>query len=216
MSEDSLSEVELRAALVQVRSAYRLLHDYHRRLLDLIALVKDDLARTHGPFEWFYWSSNEFSRLSTNKDPSQRWAWDQIPIMASYLNWCTARAGLPQGSIFLGFAHNGDTGFDKPSTGEPDPKDFEPVDTAQTQLEAWVVYIEAGDFPSYTKAREFIGEEGWDEGHQVKRSDDKVVHYGSVTVDVSKLHDRAGVEQHVLAPLRQFLSLAQVKTPSVA
>ena len=47
--------------LQQVRTAYRLVHAYHRRLLDLLLLAKEAVAQSHGPLRRTWWGRTAFN-----------------------------------------------------------------------------------------------------------------------------------------------------------
>src|SRR4051812_23462637 len=98
--------------LTQVRTAYRLLHAYHRRLFNLLVLTRDAVAARFGELPAAWWGPGQFDRPPKEQaDPTEKWVFDFIPLQRAYFSWASARRPLP-GSFHFAIWHDGDDGLD--------------------------------------------------------------------------------------------------------
>jgi hypothetical protein len=121
----------LRAALIDVRKAYRLLYLYQRRAMDVAKLVTDEFDH-----EFFMWSpvhADWPARRLT--DPTQRRGWDLLPSYDFSLLYAPAAAVTPKpGSWMLEINVRADSGFPRWSAQEPDPTQFRAPDACETTI----------------------------------------------------------------------------------
>lgn len=119
---------ELSTALCDVRKAYRLLHGYHRRVLDVASLI---VSR----FDKVAWLATEFgcSPMTRRRNPFDQgyWMWDATPMVLTHLLFTEHGSGQGwetrhrQGSYLLDVTVVADSEFqDYDYSGEPDPSGF--------------------------------------------------------------------------------------------
>ena len=161
---------ELVAALVDVRRAYRLLHAYHRRLLDILATVDDALVVGGLGFDSWEPLNVDLPRRGTNKFFVNRWAWDFTPIYRVVSEW---KSEPKSGTVRCVHIESiADTGYDDSSDGEPNPACFSGAEESETQLriELWIAPTPT---PNWEVARKRVeGTSGMYDGraHAVWRS----------------------------------------------
>lgn len=133
---------ELKAALIDVRKAYRLLYQYHRRVIDTARLVHELLAPSSA------WAGNQCSvvPMMSNRNllTSTNWIWDATPLVGISFLWkgsvAPPRKGRPgngsrAGDYLVDVNFDADTEFSsRLDRGEPDPTTFGPPDTAQSTV----------------------------------------------------------------------------------
>ena len=111
------SAAQARQALVQVRTAYRLLQAYHRRLFDIMNLLRNGMAERFGDLEAIWWGPPVRTRVPAAKvDPLTRWVLDYEPLARFDLLWASAPTPEP-GSFLVYVGHTGDTALDGQQTG---------------------------------------------------------------------------------------------------
>lgn len=97
---------KIKEALVDVRKAYRLLHDYQRAALDTVKYVATQLG-----FE--YWDGGpNFSWTAPRGSSSQlfdRWAWDWLNLV--FYDFTFSRGTSKESSVFLSIWLISDTGY---------------------------------------------------------------------------------------------------------
>ena len=113
---------ELSSALCDVRKAYRLLHGYHRRVLD----VASTIASQFGKMSWL---ATEFgcSPMTRRRNPFDQgyWMWDATPMVQTHFLF-TESGSDSRGDYLLDITVVGDSEFyDYEYSGEPNPAEFE-------------------------------------------------------------------------------------------
>lgn len=119
---------ELAGALCDVRKAYRLLHGYHRRVLDVASLIA-------GCFDSVSWLATEFgcSPMTRRRNPFDQgyWMWDATPMVLTHFLFTDHRGGRGwethhrPGDYLLDVTAVADSEFhDYEYSGEPDPAGF--------------------------------------------------------------------------------------------
>ena len=142
--------VELAHQFVEVRRAYRLVHAYQRRLLDLLRVVGDRVRGAHPALKFGMWVPVGYSAPPrSDVDPTRdKWAWDFLPLYRFQLDWRTD--DKPEsGALLVGLRHEADTGYGTTGPGEPDALKFHeespPTALFSTTLRAYVIAIGDGD-----------------------------------------------------------------------
>jgi len=111
----------MNATLATVRTAYRYVVAYERRVLDGAAAIREAIVELDYQFEG--WSPLRRAFPSRNNFPADRWAWDNIPMYAVRFRW--NRGGRKEnqgGNSWFFLDHVADTAFEEPRrSGEPDP-----------------------------------------------------------------------------------------------
>ncbi len=111
----------LNEALTEVRKAYRLVHSYQRRILDMTNYIKEHMGYKS------YWWNNEYFTVRSNGLPSDRWAYDNIPLyMGSGMLFLHEKIDYNKvliGEGLLEIQFDVDSGFIKTKT-EPNTNDF--------------------------------------------------------------------------------------------
>lgn len=71
-----MEHLNLEKVLIDVRTAYRLLHDYQRRLLDIVISIRDGYNRN------YFQSQPKFSDRTPSKNDKHldRWSWDWLNL----------------------------------------------------------------------------------------------------------------------------------------
>ena len=139
-------------ALLDVRSAYRLLYEYQRRVLDLVRYIGDAIGLHFADGEsWL-------SHLADEKSGPQNWAWDWLGMY--HYEFRFRAPGTLRFSVVL----VSDTGyFDTNASGVPQPlkpEVFASPELSETKLilmigreEYWVVEAEAEDQQRFAKLK---------------------------------------------------------------
>jgi hypothetical protein len=132
---------EIDAVLCDVRKAYRLIHLYQRRVLDLCREIT-------GTFEiepnFYQWTTSHIDMPPRRGNhPLSRWAWDFSPLYDFCLLY------LPEGvhhhthkpdDWMLVVRMAADSGFVLRGQTEPDPRDFQKVDICESTVTLYVYY----------------------------------------------------------------------------
>lgn len=123
---------DLRAALTDVRSAYRLLHGYHLRVNGLFE--RFDEAIEGDGYEYLSWGSAFFKRprSRSTKFWHRRWPWDLLPGYGTGVVY--QRTGpIPLRRVLLQVI--ADDGYER-GTAQPRPRDFDPAGECRSVVQA--------------------------------------------------------------------------------
>lgn len=124
------SKEELEKALVEVRKAYRLLHDYQRRIQDLVSYLGKKMGYNTDP---------EFSPNFSNKAKygrsykSKYWAWDYLNLYFARFDFGLQEReeGMLQMAVFI----QNDTGFfDSKNENREMTDEFAPVNESESRI----------------------------------------------------------------------------------
>ena len=204
MTSDTL---DLPAALTDVRRAYRLVHAYQRRMLDLLQKVDEILAE--GGLEFVRWDPLSYARPCRSGTPVFRrgqWAWDLLPGYRFHCQWEAGPTDIT-GSRKVSVQPVADTGFEK-SGREPEPGEFRGVDDCGTQM--WIgLWATDSDEPkwgsAWTAAQEVVTPHDG-EAHDVEVEGVSYT-YQYLHVDVASLTDPEATEGMLFTPLREWLGV---------
>jgi hypothetical protein len=130
---------KLGKALAEVRSAYRLLWSYQKRIFDIIRLIADEFGAT----QFSEWSVDHASRPCRSfTDPGPYWAWDMLPMMNSsyfYVPDSVDEKHPRRGDWGIEVYLISDTGFEESTDQlDPDPMEFKSVDECASRLGIFV------------------------------------------------------------------------------
>jgi hypothetical protein len=193
------NQIDLRAALADVRRAYRLVYAYQRRVFDLFGAVAEPLE-SNG-FEFDRWEPTLFAMPGRHFYKPDRWAWDFLPGYNLWAAWNRARAGDHRRVVL---ALDSDTGFDR-KRGEPDPADFIPAEKSQSELVVSLVRSEATVSWERLNAA-FATLPSSDEGaDQELELGGTLCRVRRFRLDLSELIDEATVDRRLLVPVRHWL-----------
>jgi hypothetical protein len=200
-SRDDLAKV-----LVDVRKAYRLLHGYHRRLNDLLQRVEETVGQRGLVFE--RWAPANVDPVPGPKKAffsPDKWAWDLTP---AYQVTCAWSSSPTSGKVRrIGLVAVADTGYSVRGDGEPNPVRF--TDAADCTTEIWIAaWTSDSKTPNWSKAWEAVQRiPRYDEGetHEIKLEGAKYSYRYLKTVNVADLINPDAVEQHLLAPIEEWL-----------
>lgn len=142
-------ESELTRQFVEVRRAFRLVHAYQRRLLDLLRLVGDRVRAAYPDPNFGMWSPSGYSAPPRSDVDITRgkWAWDFLPLYRFQLDWRSSDRPKA-GALLVGLRHEADTGYGSTGPGEPDSLKFgeeNPPAVHRTTLTAYVIAVGDGD-----------------------------------------------------------------------
>lgn len=199
----------LQRKLANVRTAYRLLHAYHRRLFDALIQVRDAVSNKHGELPAAWWKPNYFSRVPVGgKDPLSNWVFDFMPLEYAYFSWATA-ATPTAGAIWFAVHHEGDSGMDdEKCEGEPDVAEFAAVGESETTLTVYAKTIQGrvtlGSWDELDGPIEAAGggDDDWHDGtaHTVKVGRETLA-YGGFITDVSAIGSESALRANLVQPL---------------
>lgn len=213
-------------SLAQLRTAYRLLNAYHRRLLDLLAVTRDAVRDRFGELPRAWWASPQFwMPPKGNTDPTSRWPFDFICLQDAYFNWASSE-DPSKGGFYFGIGHTGDSALDKKLYGdqEPDPLVFPDVREAKTSLDVWAVAVARSSVQSWPDlaAKHFgdeqIGriEESWwadRKAHRWEAGGD-TLYLGGFTLDVAEVWTKEQLTSRLVQPLIDLIAEVQAALPS--
>lgn len=195
---------ELKAALEDVRRAYRLLHAYHRRVNDMFYAVHEFLEKRGA--EFMSWGPLNVWNLPQKTKPFFRpetWAWDLTPAYQIECVWHRSQGGMHHKLHVHAIA---DTGFDAAGEGEPDPARFEPPETSRSEIRVGL---------HRTCAKQLDWGAAWKKlsadptrkntgVHRVKVGNDDYA-YRYFAMDLVELGDEQAVKEKLLQPLDEWL-----------
>lgn len=167
MENNNLIAKEFDEVLKDVRSSYRFLYQYQKRLMDLVAFIGN-----HWGFQFETGESNFVAppRTWKNIDPRKHWAWDFL-LLYNYNFIHSAKTLGKWERVMLMINIISDTGFyDRKMPTKTRVQDFAPVEESKTQLHimlktqgiGWGSYMES-QFPALSEKDEFVQNE--DKGH---------------------------------------------------
>jgi hypothetical protein len=164
---------ELAAALCDVRKAYRLLHGYHRRVLDVASLVASR-------FDKVAWLATEFgcSPMTRRRNPFDQgyWMWDATPMVLTHFLFTEHGSGRGwethhrPGDYLLDVTAVADSEFHDYEYGdEPDPAAFaKPPEAAASKMiltlitpcgeqkdKTWLKVWNNNDYPEHARAADW-------------------------------------------------------------
>ena len=210
MTSDAIADMS------QVRIAYRLVVAYQRRLLDLFRFVQIGVRDRYPTIRFHGWSPSKWGRPGTT-DPTQKWAWDFVPLHHSEIGWVSSDSAAP-GSFWFWLSHEADVGWTHDGRGEPDPLAFEPAETCRTVLSASVLACPRGSSPDgtgmdwqklYTSADPSLTLAEWTDGAPHEREiASGVVRAGGFVVDIETLTSRALIAERMTGRLLKLISEA--------
>lgn len=133
------------AILSEVRTAYRYVVAYERRVLDALSAF-DEEVRDIG-YTFLRWSPLHTTFPSRVRFAPNGWAWDNVPFCAARYRWALAGTDENEaGSSWLFVEHVADTAFEEhsaPKRTEPDPLEhLVAAAESDSVLHAWWMSIE--------------------------------------------------------------------------
>jgi hypothetical protein len=191
---------ELKAALTDVRRAYRLVYAYQRRVFDLAGAIAEPLEAAG--FEFEHWEPTLFATPGKSFYKPDKWAWDFLPAYSFRSTWNRFRpSDVRRASLTI----VADTGFEK-KRAEPDPADFVPPEKALSEL--WLNLWRSEVTPPWEKTVAALASAGEIADGQEHKLDVGGVacQFRRLRVDLSDLLEEATVDKRLLQPVRQWLS----------
>ena len=142
----SQSSEETKAALTDVRKAFRLLWAYNKRIFHIVQRINEQLGFT------FYYTDNWIAPKNSGSDFCTRWAWDALPTVTT--GWLMLRPNKKEdgtivtrpgdqsnnplkGEMLLHILLVSDSGFSDvyaKQKSEPDPLKFAAPESAASRL----------------------------------------------------------------------------------
>ena len=132
-----MTEAVLAEALAAVRTAYRVVVAYQRRMNEVFHRMHDCLLAEDFEFQW--WWPNRYARpMRQNKVQfaPHKWAWDLFPGYCLSAEWQNSTS-LPVRKVWMGLETDSAIGPAKERGGQPDPATFAPVDDPSSRTEIW-------------------------------------------------------------------------------
>lgn len=162
---------ELSRALLDVRKAYRLLHGYHRRVLDTAALLAEQFSDAT-----FHRTQLGCSPFTARRNPFERtyWVWDATPLVSVSFLYVRHLGGQDKdqvhrpGDYLLDISFVADSEYTNAVEGsnrEPDPEGFLPPEDSASYLvlllircerenrgHSWISIWNEDDYPDESQA----------------------------------------------------------------
>jgi TIR domain len=210
--------------MTRVRSAYRLLHQYHRHLFDVVRQVLHESAARMGTLNAAGWGSHLFDMpVRKDKNPTDKWVYDFMPLAHAHTWWATAKKPTP-GAVFLAAWHCADDAVENAREeipdDEPDVKKFAPAENSKTTLDFYVEAIvrldpevqvvDWGRVDVLIESTRGFDDETWRDGriHEVSTSA-WAVRYGGFSCVMSELQTRQDVERLVVKRVLPLIDQAR-------
>lgn len=210
-SSQGRSHVE--ESLAQVRTAYRLLHAYHRRLFDLLEVTRDAVVKRFGELPSPSWGPSLFAMPPRGSAaPMDCYVQRFIPLQTAFFQWASS-AEPKAGSFYLWIQHVGDDALvNAPKNEEPDPATFAAAETSRTTLIVAVVAIRqmnaTAKLPDWNvvdkRIRKSPGvtDAHWtDERVHVVEASDATIAFAGFEVDVAAVATRASAHDRFVQPI---------------
>ena len=140
-------QMSLTQKMVEVRKAYRLLHGYHKRLIDIGKLISEQFSSAR-----YYQQELSSTPYTTRRNPFEKdyWAWDATPLISvSYLftsgsNAKNADSVHKPGDYLLELSFVADSEYDdwESRAREADPSKFKSAEDARSTLSMLLIRCE--------------------------------------------------------------------------
>jgi hypothetical protein len=207
---NELDEAGLAEALVEVRRSYRVVVAFQRRINEIFHRFHLKMSDAGLSFvEWYPVRNNAPGRSKNIQFAPHKWAWDLFPGYSLQAVW--RQDGPPAVQVILSLVT--DTGWKKPSSGEPDPRDFGPVEEGSTQL--WVSRSRAdAGTPGWDRVWNESVKSRWKEGWGKDLRWELEGYRGSYRTDavgVEKLTGGGQVEELLFRPVLEWLKVPSVE-----
>lgn len=201
-------EVDLVGALAQVRAAYRLIHAYQRRILDLLAVLDEELGRLR--LEFVEWRTPYYNApvRSDSKPFRGRWAWDLLPGYSFWCSWENTDKTKPWRRIFVHVAT--DTVFEefkKTARGEPMAEKMPRVEDSPSELWISLYSSESSGFDvqqAWIEASK-LGDVLYDGKPHVFEQGGKTFRYRFRQIKIEEFSDENKVTERLIKPLEEWV-----------
>ncbi|RJF83323.1 hypothetical protein D3877_01095 [Azospirillum cavernae] len=183
-------------ALADVRRAYRLLWSYQKRVLNIVAMIREQLGFVPHHIEY------QFSRPGQRMESPETWMWDALPF--SLIGFDATNQGDPKaiGARLLYIEVVSDTGLmiEKDRGGgdwEPNPLVFSPLEESRSELLLYLVENRRNRRGDVSWRNNIMPEVEWplaDGGHDYKTAGVRT--YGE-RIDLVELGDPVALSNRV-------------------
>jgi hypothetical protein len=132
---------EIDAVLCDVRKAYRLIHLYQRRVLDV---CREIIEAFESELSFYYWASSQFEMPPRRRtDPVGKWAWDFLPLYDFAVVYRPEDVDYKSPKVndwMLEVRITADSGYVTAGEIESDPRDFQDVAGCESCVRLYVYY----------------------------------------------------------------------------
>lgn len=207
---------DLKEALAQVRAAYRLIHAYQRRILDLLAVLDEQLAK-HGMVfdEWRTPYYNPPVRSDT-KPFHGKWAWDLLPGYSLWCTWENADKAKRWRRIYVHVATDSSfEDFKKTVHGEPMAENMLPVEKTSSALWISLYSSETGgmDVKQAWLEASKLGDQLYDGKTHLFGQGAKPFRYSFCELSLADLPDETMVTEKLIRPLEEWVKSGDFAQP---
>ncbi len=126
-----------------IRDAHRYSIAYQKRILTAMGLINSKLEEIDFIFDYWYPKYNKMTCQGTT-EPWWRWIWDFFPLSHVSFRWKRVEKDNSPGSTYVFIDHIVDTKRELCKEGEPDPLQFDEVDSQTVMRAHWVAITETG------------------------------------------------------------------------
>lgn len=199
---------DLKQALMQVRTAYRLLHAYQRRIFDLLAVLDGVLATARVPFQGWRTSYHNPPTKAEKSPFAGTWAWDFLPGYDFYCLWENPEAEQGWRRVVIEVAS--DTAFEaqkrQQAFGEVDPAALPPVEETSSALWLSLCAADRGCFKDL-KVWEPINahKDAYNGAVHTLEAQGQPFQFLFKEIDLCDLPDEAAVIERLVRPLQAWL-----------
>ncbi|MDR6773929.1 hypothetical protein [Azospirillum sp. BE72] len=188
---------DLTAALADVRRAYRLLWGYQKRILHIVAEIREQLGFIPSSIEY------QFDPPDQKIEDPSRWMWDALPFSMIGFEAEQGEGRAQCGSRMLYIDVVSDTGLaqEKNRSGnkwEPKPDRFQPPEDCRSELRLYILQNSRERDENFAWHRDVVVEVGhWKaEGAAYRDASTGVLIYGE-TIDLIELGNRAALAARI-------------------
>ncbi|WP_044549400.1 hypothetical protein [Azospirillum lipoferum] len=188
---------DLAAALADVRRAYRLLWGYQKRILHIVAEIREQLGFMPSLIEY------QFDTPDQKIEDPRRWMWDALPFSMIGFEAEQGEDRAQRGSRLLYIDVVSDTGLEQEADRcgdkwEPKPDRFQPPEDCRSELRLYILQNSRKRDENFNWHRDVVVEVGhWKaEGTAYKDESTDVLIYGE-TIDLIELGNRAALAARI-------------------
>lgn len=182
------------ALVAQAQIAHRLIAGFYQRLLPTIKQVAEELNLTF--WEWAPSITKPPCRKSS--DPTDRWALDMLPLMASnYYYWSNSEAEAEAGDVILGIWVTFDYNYSDEDWTQWGVADGQEPDAAKLPMGPAIVhiFISRCDKPNGESLREL-----WDAADDIEYEESDIGRWQAISAQMNAMYLKKSLAEFIASP----------------